>query len=272
VAGDWIKVETTLPDKPEVLAIAGLLEIDPDAVVGKLIRIWSWADQHTVDGNAAGVTKSFIDRYTAVSGFADAMESVGWISFDGKRLAIPNFDIHNGQTGKARALTSRRVARHRGSGNAKCNGRSVTSSVTSALAREEEREETSPESHSSPAIELVSGVEFFARRLYEATGSHKKNDPFPWQIAALVCAGCITQAAFHESVESVKLCAKGDRMAYFRACLTRRVGGKDQFAILLRRVTLTKSFPRQPPPPKQTNACSVPTIKDAGVKPREEQF
>ena len=34
MAGDWIKFETVTPDKPEVYELAGLLNLDPDAVVG----------------------------------------------------------------------------------------------------------------------------------------------------------------------------------------------------------------------------------------------
>lgn len=58
MAGDWIKFETTTPDKPEVDRIATVLDVDPDAVVGKLIRFWIWADQQALDGNAVSVTKN----------------------------------------------------------------------------------------------------------------------------------------------------------------------------------------------------------------------
>jgi DNA replication protein DnaT len=51
MAGEWIKIQTVTPDKPEVFVIADRLGIDPDAVVGKLVRLWIWADQQTTDGN-----------------------------------------------------------------------------------------------------------------------------------------------------------------------------------------------------------------------------
>ena len=38
MAGDWIKVEHTTPDKPEVVKLADMIGIDQDAVVGKLLR------------------------------------------------------------------------------------------------------------------------------------------------------------------------------------------------------------------------------------------
>jgi hypothetical protein len=52
MAGDWIKFDTSTPDKPEVFEMAAELGIDPDAVVGKLLRVWKWFDQQTTDGNA----------------------------------------------------------------------------------------------------------------------------------------------------------------------------------------------------------------------------
>jgi hypothetical protein len=46
MAGDWIKIEISTPDKPEVAIIAECLKIDPDAVVGKLFRIWKIGRAH----------------------------------------------------------------------------------------------------------------------------------------------------------------------------------------------------------------------------------
>ncbi|KAA5547012.1 hypothetical protein FYK55_00920 [Roseiconus nitratireducens] len=122
MAGDWIKVETTTCDKPEVFIIADELGIDPDAVVGKLIRVWIWADQQTFNGNAGSVTRSLLDRLAGVSGFADAMIKCGWLTFNGDGLTFPNFERHNGKTAKTRALTRKRVQNHR-------NAQSVTDAL-----------------------------------------------------------------------------------------------------------------------------------------------
>jgi hypothetical protein len=111
MAGDWIKVQICTPDKPEVHQLAESLGIDPDAVVGKLLRIWVWADQQTIDGNARSVTKSLLDRVTSVTGFADAMLNVGWLTKTEAGFAFPNFDRHNGQTAKKRSLNSARQAK-----------------------------------------------------------------------------------------------------------------------------------------------------------------
>ena len=92
MAGDWIKLQKDTPDKPEVLAIATRLNLDPDAVVGKLVRGWSWFDTHTTDGNARSVTFPFLDRLCGVTGFAEQVAMVGWLEQDGQDLRVPNFD------------------------------------------------------------------------------------------------------------------------------------------------------------------------------------
>jgi hypothetical protein len=140
MAGDWLKIEVALPDKPEVWQIAGILGIDPDAVVGKLLKVWRWFDSHTEDGNANGVTYLLVDAKAGVTGFAEAMSLCGWLEQKGSVLSLPNFDRHNGKTAKNRALTAVRVANSRKQpvkSNAECNA----ANVTSALAREEKRRE-----------------------------------------------------------------------------------------------------------------------------------
>jgi 5-methylcytosine-specific restriction endonuclease McrA len=113
MAGDWIKFEKGTLDKPEVFAISAITGLDPDAVVGKLLRVWAWFDTHTQSGNAFLVTSALLDRIAGATGFSDAMQSVGWLVIDKSGVELPGFDRHNGQTAKARAETARRVAQHR---------------------------------------------------------------------------------------------------------------------------------------------------------------
>ena len=48
MAGEWIKIERSTMDKPEILRVARILGIDKDAVLGKLIRLWAWFDAVSV--------------------------------------------------------------------------------------------------------------------------------------------------------------------------------------------------------------------------------
>lgn len=136
----WLKFDTATPEKPEVMAIAIALGFDdPDLVVGKLLKVWRWFDQHTVEGNANGVTAALLDRMIGVPGMCAAMASVGWLVVSETGLELPNFERHNGKTAKDRALTAQRVAKAKT--KAKSNEQGNASTVTAPLPREEKRRE-----------------------------------------------------------------------------------------------------------------------------------
>ncbi|WP_223535327.1 DnaT-like ssDNA-binding domain-containing protein [Pseudomonas sp. GL-B-16] len=144
MAGDWIKFELTTMDKPEVCLIADLAGIDPDAVVGKLMRVWAWFDQQTESGNAPSVSKKLLDRSVGVTGFCEYMKSVGWMTEVEGAISLPHFERHNGKTAKNRLLTAKRVASHK-AGNAKGNARTVTP----ALPKEDVDVEKKEDQHNS---------------------------------------------------------------------------------------------------------------------------
>ena len=143
MAGDWIKMEKATPDKPEVIAIASRLGIDPDAAFGKLFRVWCWFDSHTIDGNAVGVTFSFLDRIAGVTGFAEQMALAGWLIENGSTLSLPNFEYHNGESAKKRAVTQKRVANHRDKVKRDSNADVTHGALPKALP-EKRREEVKP--------------------------------------------------------------------------------------------------------------------------------
>lgn len=113
MAGDWIKMRCNLDTDPAVFQMAAALGIDELAVVGRLWKVWAWADQHIADCNAVSVTANVLDRITTTPGFAEAMRKVGWLEGRDGDLSFPHFDRHNGQTAKKRALTKNRVEKTR---------------------------------------------------------------------------------------------------------------------------------------------------------------
>lgn len=124
MAGDWIKFEKSTMDKPEVIEMADILGIDPDAVIGKLLRVWSWFDSHSADGNAPVTLEALLNRITNISGFCDAMEKVGWLEKTHGHLQVRNYDRHNGKSAKSRGQTKNRVESLRS-----CNASSVTKAL-----------------------------------------------------------------------------------------------------------------------------------------------
>lgn len=137
MAGDWMMIDLELADKPEVHQIASKLELDPDAVIGKLVRVWAWFDKQTEDGNARSVTKTLVDRLAAHVGFADAMTDARWLEANGSGLKMPKFDRWNGQSAKKRALSYRRQLKWR-------NSNVDAQSVTKALPEKETKKDKTP--------------------------------------------------------------------------------------------------------------------------------
>ena len=154
MAGDWIKFELTTLDKPEVCQIADLADIDPDAVVGKLMRVWGWFDQQTESGNAPSVSKKLLDRLVGVIGFCEHMKSVAWMQEVDGVISLPHFERHNGKTAKNRLLTAKRVANHKAA-NAKGNVPSVSNALPKEdVEKNKDQHNTLGASDRSAAVEM----------------------------------------------------------------------------------------------------------------------
>jgi hypothetical protein len=118
MAGDWIKMRVDLQDDPSVVALCDQLDLDEFQVIGRLHKLWGWADTHTADGVTSGVTPKWVDRYVSHQGFSEALISVGWLCFEDGVLSFPGFNIHNGASAKSRcdATIRKRVSRERHAG------------------------------------------------------------------------------------------------------------------------------------------------------------
>jgi hypothetical protein len=115
VAGDWIKVEKCSAGKPEVMRLARLWGIPQDQAFGMLVRFWVWIDDACVDGRVDGVASHEIDDMMRFPGFAQGLVTVKWLDIDDSNpcTRIPNFDKHNAETAKKRALRNERQSRWR---------------------------------------------------------------------------------------------------------------------------------------------------------------
>src|SRR5205085_2853375 len=108
----WIKMRHNLDTDPDVIALAARLDSDVFLVIGRLWKFWTWADQHSEDGKIRA-SDELIDRLVSLPGFCKSLRKIGWLSGRGKTLTLPNFDRHNSQSAKTRALTASRVAKSR---------------------------------------------------------------------------------------------------------------------------------------------------------------
>lgn len=146
----WLKITHELPEKPEVLAIAGKTGLNRFDIVGRLFILWRWFDNNTVDGNARGVTSVTLEAclfgYHSDAGFVTAVVAVGWLTESEDGISVVKFDEHISESAKNRAQTAKRVAKSKanakgngegnGEGNAEGNGASVTKTVPRERVRE----------------------------------------------------------------------------------------------------------------------------------------
>lgn len=129
----WIKVEKDLETDIRVQRIVKRISVNAvtqertpgnasvTVVIGALTRLWMFADSHARDDDTLDMTADELDEWLGVPGFAAALPE-DWLAIlpDG-RLELPGFQEHNGVEAKSRALTQKRVERHRKK-NVKRNG------------------------------------------------------------------------------------------------------------------------------------------------------
>lgn len=118
MAGNWIKLRHDIFDDPDIRRLARATGLDQDQVIGKVARLWSWADRHGINGQLNAQLDDVDDQVGKV-GFAAALVSVGWLSTQEGGIVIPHWERHFSDSAKARALGALRVEKHR-------NGDSVT--------------------------------------------------------------------------------------------------------------------------------------------------
>jgi DNA replication protein DnaT len=109
----WIKIDVNTPDKPEIRAAARLCDISiPEAFLA-FFKLWAYFDQHTATGFIPALNLADLDDLSGVKGFGRAMQHVGWLDEDTRGIAVSNWDRHNGESAKKRALALQRVQKHR---------------------------------------------------------------------------------------------------------------------------------------------------------------
>lgn len=108
MADEWIKMRRNLWNHPNVLVLATRLKTTRATVIGALHGLWSLADEHSEDGKLGLLGVAEVDAFVELPGFSDAVSAVGWLEKSDDGLAVPNYETHNGATGKRRATEARR--------------------------------------------------------------------------------------------------------------------------------------------------------------------
>lgn len=155
MAGDWTKMRDDLGDDPAVFSVAKHLEIDVDTVVGKLLRVWSWAGKHTLNGRIIGANRALVDQVARMTSFAESLEVNGWLSFDEYGCTFPKWNRHNSKSAKRRALEQRRKSASRAD-----TKRTRSGQKQDQRRREEKREEEKRDKEQTPLPPCLDLPEF----------------------------------------------------------------------------------------------------------------
>jgi hypothetical protein len=121
----WVKIEKDLETDQRVRRIAKAL-CNGDAlpgvtrgnavvtqVVGGLTRLWVHADSHIREDDTLDMSAAEIDEWLGLPGFCAALPEDWLTVIDERTVELPGFQEHNGVEAKKRALTQKRVTRHR---------------------------------------------------------------------------------------------------------------------------------------------------------------
>lgn len=120
----WIEAHDTLPDHPKVLRAARTLRMDSDALVGKLIRLWTWALNNRENGALSDLDATVLHRILNYNGKAEKLlsallEAQLLDALPEGGYAIHDWDEHTGrlmeQRDRKRAQARERQRRRRAS-------------------------------------------------------------------------------------------------------------------------------------------------------------
>ena len=156
MAGEWIPIDCNLGTKPEVLELVDVTGVPVEAVVYRLIQLWSWAAMNTADG----VLRATPRRLAALAGgdeqFWLAVEQVGWVTFLNGTVEIVGWDKRFSQAAKARAMHAKRQDSYRwrsrdGEASQGCDGAASLQDRTLQDRREDKDIPAAPVATSEPA-------------------------------------------------------------------------------------------------------------------------
>lgn len=162
MAGDWLKMEVSLPEKPEILFMSAKTGLHTDTIIGKCFRVWRWFDQHTAEGHARGVTNvtllSLIGHSDDSEKFLNCMVEVGWLEETKDGLSLPNFGYHNGETAKTRALAAKRKKKQRSKSHDDVTEESRSDRDKSVTREEKRREDLNPPTNLGESVKNLGRV------------------------------------------------------------------------------------------------------------------
>ncbi|MCC6127443.1 MAG: hypothetical protein IT426_20995 [Pirellulales bacterium] len=239
MAGDWIKIDHDLPDKPEVMGIIELTGDTIETVFFRLFLLWRLADRQSVDGILRGVgQRSLVARLGGTIDFWQAVESVGWLHFDNGNAIIPRFAEVFGASAKRRMSEAKRkktdyyaekssaIPPQKSGENLRKKAESDAPPVSVPVSAQEPAYDTLRDDHLDSCFKEE--VRNFAKKISETIkvkqSNRLKDRELILKISTLLASGKLSENEVWDSVEAVRTTGARNHAAKFLTCLREKVG------------------------------------------------
>jgi hypothetical protein len=159
-------------------------------VLGGLAQLWMFADSHIREDDTLDITPDEVDQLVGIEGFTNLMPP-DWLEVvEQDRIRLPGFQAHNGTDAKKKALTAKRVRRHRIRTAVSDVAHAKRTSVTDALPDQTRPDQTRPDqtrpdqklaSLAARARETAASTENFAKlKAAYPAGTYRESE---WLVA-----------------------------------------------------------------------------------------
>ena len=119
MAGDWIKLDKSTIDKPEIAILARRLNVSHAEAVVSFLRMFIWADSNVnCPGFVPDLSPEDLDTLSrCVPGTTAALASgaIKWLQITDNGIQFVNWDRHNGKSAKSRSYEAEKKRKQRSS-------------------------------------------------------------------------------------------------------------------------------------------------------------
>ncbi len=157
MAGEWIPIDISLDQKPEVQELIDLTGEPVETVCFRLWKLWGWASMNSEDGTVRATPARLARTCGGGPEFWQAVETVGWVRFvDDGAAEIPGWGRRFTQSAKARAMHIDRASRARQAptGAQQKRSKSARGECAPAQQKRTREEERTVSSSSSPPVDV----------------------------------------------------------------------------------------------------------------------
>ncbi len=124
---DWIKIDKKIASGSKMVRLVELTNLDVDTLLGRLVRFWSWVDDHVKEDGRLNVTSvtTLVRMFGWDEVFWSALTDLGvcWLSTGEHGYEIPEWDKWFSKSAKQRMASAERKRRSRASKPVTRNGK-----------------------------------------------------------------------------------------------------------------------------------------------------